>query len=136
MRRARDASATSDVLAKSRRAVYTPVRLVPMRYAPWMEATMPLTQRMQAVQTPIIPKVGKLIRDHPGTISLGQGVVHYGPPPQAIDRIARFLAEPDNHKYKAVHGIRPLRDRIEAKLEAENGILCASASRIAIICAP
>ena len=39
-------------------------------------------RRMQAVQQPIIPVVGELIRRHPGTISLGQGVVHYGPPPK------------------------------------------------------
>src|SRR5437016_4272025 len=41
------------------------------------------TRRMQAVQTPVIPVVADLIRRHPGTISLGQGVVHFGPPPQA-----------------------------------------------------
>ena len=45
------------------------------------DATCP--QRMQAVQQPIIPVVGELIRRHPGTISLGQGVVHYGPPPRS-----------------------------------------------------
>src|SRR5207245_9734038 len=30
--------------------------------------------RMQAVQTPVIPVVAELIRNSPGTISLGQGV--------------------------------------------------------------
>jgi hypothetical protein len=38
--------------------------------------------RIQGVQSPIIPVVGEMIRAHPGTISLGQGVVHYGPPPE------------------------------------------------------
>ena len=44
----------------------------------------PLSQRMEAVQAPVIPDVAALIRDTPGTISLGQGVVHYPPPPQAL----------------------------------------------------
>ena len=46
--------------------------------------------RMQSVQTPIIPVVAELIRQHPGTISLGQGVVHYQPPQQALDALGTF----------------------------------------------
>ena len=78
--------------------------------------------RMQRVQSPIIPVVHALIRKHPGTISLGQGVVHYGPPPKAVDRIRTFLAEPHNHKYQDVAGIPELLDLITAKLAAENRI--------------
>lgn len=77
---------------------------------------------MQAVQSPIIPVVGELIRNCPGTISLGQGVVYYGPPPQAFEQIPQFLADPENHKYKPVQGIAPLLDVIKAKLTVENGI--------------
>ena len=40
--------------------------------------------RLQAVQTPVIPVVAQMIRDVPGTISLGQGVVNYGPPAAAF----------------------------------------------------
>lgn len=82
----------------------------------------PLISRMEAVQSPIIPVVGELIRQNPGTISLGQGVVYYGPPPTAFDRIPQFLANPENHKYKAVEGIAPLQAAIQAKLQADNGI--------------
>src|SRR5688572_27753816 len=82
-------------------------------------------QRMQAVQSPIIPVVGEWIRQHPGTISLGQGVVHYGPPPQAIARIQDFLAGPQNHKYHPVDGIAPLRETLAAKLVVENQIALA-----------
>ena len=81
-----------------------------------------LNSRMQAVQSPIIPVVGELIRNHPGTISLGQGVVYYNPPKEAIAQISQFLAEPENHKYKAVEGIPPLLDVIAEKLKAENNI--------------
>jgi len=78
--------------------------------------------RMQSVQTPIIPVVGELIRSNPGTISLGQGVAYYGPPPQAIESIQKFLADPENHKYKLVQGIPELLEAIEHKLGAENNI--------------
>ena len=78
--------------------------------------------RMQSVQTPIIPVVGELIRSNPGTISLGQGVAYYGPPPQAIEAIQTFLANSENHKYKLVQGIPELLEVIEYKLQAENHI--------------
>ncbi|MBD2168304.1 pyridoxal phosphate-dependent aminotransferase [Calothrix membranacea FACHB-236] len=81
-----------------------------------------LTSRMQAVQTPIIPVVGELITNSPGTISLGQGVVSYNPPPEAQEFLAKFLAEPTNNLYKAVEGIPPLLAALAAKLQAFNGI--------------
>lgn len=80
------------------------------------------SERLQRVQTPIIPVVAGLIRENPGTISLGQGVVGYGPPPEAIARISEFLADPDNHKYRPVQGIAPLIEALRAKLSAENKI--------------
>jgi len=85
--------------------------------------------RLQTVQTPIIPVVGELIRNHPGTISLGQGVVSYPPPQQAIDQIADFLADPALHKYQAVHGVPQLLELIEAKLRDENGIDVSAANQ-------
>ncbi len=88
--------------------------------------------RMQAVQTPIIPGVAALIRKHPGAISLGQGVVHYGPPREAIDHIGTFLADPENHKYKAVHGISPLLEALSAKLRSENGITAGPESAVVV----
>ncbi len=67
-----------------------------------------LTSRMHAVQSPIIPVVGELIKNSPGTISLGQGVVSYNPPPEATEFLSQFLAEPTNNLYKSVEGIPPL----------------------------
>ena len=81
-----------------------------------------VSQRLQAVQAPVIPIVAGLIREHPGTISLGQGVVNYGPPPQAATALQDFLTDPENHKYKLVDGIAPLRELITRKLESENGV--------------
>ncbi|MBA7624136.1 Aspartate aminotransferase [subsurface metagenome] len=78
--------------------------------------------RMQSVQSPIIPVVGELIRANPGTISLGQGVAYYGPPPEAIEAIETFLADAENHKYRLVQGIPELLKTIRAKLKTENNI--------------
>ena len=78
---------------------------------------------MQRVQPPIIPRIHALIADHPGTISLGQGVVGYPPPAGVREALDRFLADPNNHKYASVYGIPALRERIAAKLAQENGIV-------------
>jgi aspartate/methionine/tyrosine aminotransferase len=78
---------------------------------------------MELVQSPLIPVIGELSRQNPGTISLGQGVVSYPPPPEAIAAISQFLAQPENHKYQAVEGISPLLTAIQEKLATENQIL-------------
>ncbi len=78
--------------------------------------------RMQVVQSPIIPAIADLIRSCPGTISLGQGVVYYGPPPEAMALLPKFLADPTNHQYKPIQGIAPLLAAIAEKLQSFNGI--------------
>jgi aspartate/methionine/tyrosine aminotransferase len=83
---------------------------------------MTISQRMQAVQTPIIPVVAELIRKCPGTISLGQGVVSYPPPPEVGVQIMNFWADPSNHQYKPVIGIKDLRKALSQKLITENHI--------------
>ncbi|MEI3651096.1 MAG: pyridoxal phosphate-dependent aminotransferase [Dolichospermum lemmermannii FEM_B0920] len=78
--------------------------------------------RMEAIQLPIIPVVGELIKNSPGTISLGQGVVHYQPPDTAMELLPKFLSEPKNHLYQAVVGIPELLTVLAAKLSIFNGI--------------
>ena len=80
------------------------------------------SRRLQAVQTPIIPVVAELIRDNPGTISLGQGVVNYAPPPQALAAIKSFGADPAYHKYQAAAGLPALVAALTQKLADENGV--------------
>jgi aspartate/methionine/tyrosine aminotransferase len=89
-------------------------------------------RRIQIVQSPVIPVVGEMIRSAPGTISLGQGVVSYGPPSESAEQIRTFLSNPDYHKYQAVYGIPPLLELIESKLQAENGITVKRGSRIVV----
>lgn len=81
-----------------------------------------MKSRMEKVQSPLIPFVGELIQNNPGTISLGQGVVAYPPPEQAISSLQSFLAQPDNHLYKSVTGIEPLKEAIKTKLATDNKI--------------
>ncbi len=79
------------------------------------------TSRMDRVQTPIIPAIGALIDATPGTISLGQGVVHFAPPPGVARAIEAFWRDPTNHQYGPIEGSEALRACIRAKLTEENG---------------
>jgi aspartate/methionine/tyrosine aminotransferase len=61
--------------------------------------------RLDAVQTPVIPVMGELIRQTPGCLSLGQGMVHWGPPRAALEAVHTALAqEQDLNPYGAVAG--------------------------------
>ena len=80
------------------------------------------SRRLGAVQSPVIPVIADLIRAHPGTVSLGQGVVGYAPPAQAAAAIGRFLADPLNHRYQAVAGIPPLVEALSRWMATEHGV--------------
>ena len=80
------------------------------------------SMRLRSVQAPIIPLVDQLSEQCPGTISLGQGVVHYGPPDQARKRLQDFWSDAAHHKYGPILGAPPLQSRIRKKLEKENQI--------------
>ena len=103
-----------------------------MQYAPMQRLLGRSSERMGRVQAPIIPVVAEWIRQNPGTLSLGQGVVFYGPPPEVRKGIDDFFADPQNHKYKPVYGIPPLLEAITAKLETENTILVGQGNRVVV----
>ena len=63
------------------------------------------SQRLQVVEAPIIPAVAQWIRQVPGTISLGQGVVGYGPSPKAQEAAKAFGKAPGDHLYGPVAGV-------------------------------
>ena len=87
---------------------------------------------MERIQAPIVAVVGEWIRQTPGTISLGQGVVHYGPPAAAIEAVRDGLAAAGTHEYQPVAGLPALRERICVKLAAENRIDVARGSRVMV----
>ncbi|MEK9721517.1 MAG: aminotransferase class I/II-fold pyridoxal phosphate-dependent enzyme, partial [Quisquiliibacterium sp.] len=92
----------------------------------------PASDRIDQVQTPIIPTIAALVRANPGTISLGQGVVSYGPPADAVAALPALMADPQLNKYQAVTGIAPLIEAIKAKLQAENGYRVDGRSEIMV----
>ena len=97
-----------------------------------MSQTVNTVTRMDAVQAPIVPVIGEMIRRSPGTISLGQGVVHYGPPQEAIAAARDAAGDAQTHEYQDGSGLPALVDRIVAKLAAENGIDVTGKSRVMV----
>ncbi len=90
------------------------------------------SKRLAAVQSPIIPVVSRWIAETPGTVSLGQGVVSYGPPEQAVAALQMFPASPTDHRYGAVEGEPSLVRLIEEKLRKENGIGVNGLNRVVV----
>jgi len=97
-----------------------------------MAETLKTRSRMDAIQAPIVAVVGDWIRQTPGTISLGQGVVHYGPPREALVAVQDALTDPVTHEYNDGAGVPPLVDAITAKLRTQNGIDTARGSRVMV----
>lgn len=90
------------------------------------------SRRLAAVQAPVIPTVGRWISATPGTISLGQGVVSYPPPAEALEAARAFGANPVEHRYGPVEGLSSLIDGLRDKLARENHIPAEPASRIVV----
>lgn len=78
--------------------------------------------RMAAVDAPIIPAVAALVTSNPGAISLGQGVVNYGPPADAIAALPGLMGDIQLNKYQAVMGYPALVEALQKKLAEENNI--------------
>jgi aspartate/methionine/tyrosine aminotransferase len=90
------------------------------------------SRRLAAVQAPVIPIVGRWTAETPGTISLGQGVVSYPPPPEVLEAARRFGGALSDHRYGPVEGLPGLVESIENKLAHENSILVRPASRVLV----
>ncbi len=97
-----------------------------------VQATNRQSRRLEAVQVPVIPIVGRWTAETPGTISLGQGVVSYEPPPEAIAAARRFGGKLTDHRYGPVEGLPELVAAIEAKLARENHIVVRPKSRVLV----
>jgi len=80
------------------------------------------SQRVTAVDAPIIPAIAALVREYPGTISLGQGVVNYGPPREAVAALPELMQDNALNKYQSVMGLDGLIEMIERKLLQDNQI--------------
>ncbi len=83
---------------------------------------MHLPRRITEIQPPVIPILGEWIRATPGTISLGQGIVSYGPPPEALTALHAFGTRLADHRYGPVEGQPDLLGVLADKVTRENGI--------------
>ena len=82
-----------------------------------------LSDRMSLVQPAVIPTVSELIRQTPDTVSLGQGVVFYPPPPEVLASIVSFGNNQTEHYYQSANGLSELIDALKIKLKFENNII-------------
>lgn len=90
------------------------------------------SRRLAAVQAPIIPVVSRWIAETPSTVSLGQGVVSYGPPEAAVEALRTFPGNQSDHRYGPVEGEANLIALIEEKLHLENGIDVSGVSCVVV----
>lgn len=90
------------------------------------------SDRLAAVDTPVMPAIAALVRDNPGTISLGQGVVNYGPPPEALAALPGLMGDVALNKYQAIIGHPALIHALTQKLADENNIQCGSDSAVMV----
>jgi len=96
--------------------------------------TMKGSDRVGRMDETIVSVVGDMVRSVPGAISLGQGVVHYGPPAESTAAVQRFQQQPQ-HKYGPVPGLPELIEAIKRKLRAENGVDVDGTDRRVIVTA-
>jgi aspartate/methionine/tyrosine aminotransferase len=86
---------------------------------------MNAARRLAAVQQPVIPVMGELIRSTPGTLSLGQGMVHWGPPAEVEAALRQALSDPADrslHSYGPVAGSDALREALALWLMQQQGL--------------
>ena len=93
---------------------------------------MKCSKRLNAVQTPIIPSIGALIRSNPGTISFGQGIAFYGPPPEAFKSVQKCLKDESINRYGPVEGIPELQHALINKLKITNSINIDSGNAVIV----
>jgi aspartate/methionine/tyrosine aminotransferase len=90
------------------------------------------SHRIASVDTPVMPAIAALVRDNPGTISLGQGVVNYGPPSEAIAALPSLMGDVALNKYQAIIGYPALINALTQKLADENNIHCGPDSVVMV----
>ncbi len=90
------------------------------------------SKRLDAVQSPIIPYIGELTRNNPGTISFGQGIAFYGPPIEAFSSVQKCLTDESINRYGPVEGIPELQQALTNKLKVINKIKIDSRNAVIV----
>ena len=81
-----------------------------------------ISRRIQQTDTPCIVTMQQMMRGREGVLSLAQGIVHWSPPPSALEEATGFVHEAATSLYGADDGLPELRTALKAKLAAENGL--------------
>jgi len=80
-------------------------------------------RRFEHIQTPVIPVMAALIRQTPGTLSLGQGMARWGAPAEALEAVAAALSSGvDLNSYGPMAGDPELQVALGHWLAAEHQI--------------
>jgi DNA-binding transcriptional MocR family regulator len=86
-----------------------------------------LSKRVLATDPPVIVKTKQLMARAPPSkqvMSLAQGIVHWQPPPAALEVAAQLVAAgvAGVHGYGPAEGLPALRQALKQKLEQQNGL--------------
>ncbi len=80
-----------------------------------------LSQRVTDTDAPVIVKTKALMAGRPDVLSLAQGVVHWQPPPSALQLASHLVAtDPSVNSYGPAEGLPALREALRAKLRQQN----------------
>ncbi|KAL9244665.1 hypothetical protein vseg_018420 [Gypsophila vaccaria] len=79
-----------------------------------------LSRRALETEAPVMVQIQELFRSTKDAVSLAQGVVHWQPPKQALEKVKGLVFEPKISKYGADEGIPELREALTQKLLKEN----------------
>ncbi|XP_034197234.1 aromatic aminotransferase ISS1-like isoform X2 [Prunus dulcis] len=74
-----------------------------------------LAKRAVETEMPIMVQIQQLVRGAKNAVSLAQGVVHWQPPKQALDKVKELVWEPSISRYGADEGILELREALVKK---------------------
>lgn len=94
--------------------------------------------RTRAITRPPIAEVNalaaQLAREGRKLLNLGQAILGMPPPPQALERVRRWLDEEPLHAYSPDPGLDELRDAVSAFARGYKGIEGAGAEQVMITC--
>lgn len=81
-----------------------------------------LATRALETEMPVMVQIQELNRGAKNAVSLAQGVVHWQPPKQALDKVKELVGDPSISRYGADEGIPELREALKKKLRQENNL--------------
>ncbi|KAF2323294.1 hypothetical protein GH714_034501 [Hevea brasiliensis] len=85
-----------------------------------------LATRALETEMPVMVQIQELIRGAKNAMSLAQGVVHWQPPKQALEKVKELVWDPSISRYGADEGITELREALTVKLRKENKLVKSS----------